>query len=227
MDTEQGERPKGDRRPESGAEDTVNTHEAEVSEENKAGWRVWITGAAAVGACPERDGGNSSIGQEPGRPGSPAPKALESGRTHRPNKATERLAKKPPRVEVTIPTRRKHANTAKARPRKPRPGEQREEKRNVSQSKCFPKSEGRNHRRNGEWPMERHDRYDSVPSQNLQENSQARFIQLHTPQRGEISRWKDGADSERHREGEAREDLHKPAEIPHIGKSRRGQDNRK
>ena len=36
MDTEQGERPKGDRRSESGAEDTVNI-EAEVSEENKAG----------------------------------------------------------------------------------------------------------------------------------------------------------------------------------------------
>ena len=37
MDTEQGERPKGDRRSESGAEDTVITHEAEVSGENKAG----------------------------------------------------------------------------------------------------------------------------------------------------------------------------------------------
>ena len=37
MDTKQGERPKGDPRSESGAEDTVNTHEAEVFEENKAG----------------------------------------------------------------------------------------------------------------------------------------------------------------------------------------------
>ena len=37
MDTEQGERLKGDRRSESGAEDTVNTHEAEVFEGNKAG----------------------------------------------------------------------------------------------------------------------------------------------------------------------------------------------
>ena len=37
MDTEQGERPKGARRSESGAEDTVSTHEAEVLEENKAG----------------------------------------------------------------------------------------------------------------------------------------------------------------------------------------------
>ena len=37
MDTKQGERPKGARRSESGAEDTVNTHEAEVFKENKAG----------------------------------------------------------------------------------------------------------------------------------------------------------------------------------------------
>ena len=37
MDIEHGERPKGDYRSESGAEDTVNTHEAEGSEENKAG----------------------------------------------------------------------------------------------------------------------------------------------------------------------------------------------
>ena len=37
-------------------------------------------------ARPERDGGNSSIGQEPGRPGTPAPKALESGRTYRPKR---------------------------------------------------------------------------------------------------------------------------------------------
>ena len=37
MDTEQEERPKGVHCSESGAEDTVNTHEGEVSEENKAG----------------------------------------------------------------------------------------------------------------------------------------------------------------------------------------------
>ena len=61
------------------------------------------------GSCtqPERDGGNSSIEQEPGRPGSPAPKALESGRIHRPTKSTERLPRTPPQVEATIPTRRK------------------------------------------------------------------------------------------------------------------------
>ena len=121
--------------------------------------------AAAVDALPERDGGHSSIGQEPARPDSPALKALESGRTHRPNKATERLTGKPPRVEVTIPTRRKQANTAEAKLRKPRPGKQIHEKRNVTQSKCFPKTEGRHHRWNGEWPMERHDRNDSAYDQ--------------------------------------------------------------
>ena len=36
MDTEQEERPKGVHCSESRAEDTVNTHEGEVSEENKA-----------------------------------------------------------------------------------------------------------------------------------------------------------------------------------------------
>ena len=39
---------------------------------------------------PEREGGNSSRDQEPGRPGSPAPKALESGRTNRSQKAQPR-----------------------------------------------------------------------------------------------------------------------------------------
>ena len=37
METEQEERPKGVRRSESGAEDTVNTPDGEVFEENKAG----------------------------------------------------------------------------------------------------------------------------------------------------------------------------------------------
>ena len=37
MDTEQGDRPKSVSRSGSGAEDTVNTHEAEVFQENKAG----------------------------------------------------------------------------------------------------------------------------------------------------------------------------------------------
>ena len=96
---------------------------------------------------------------------------------------------KPPRVEATIPTRRKQANTAKARLCKPRPREQKQEKRNVSQSSCFPKSEGRHHRWNGKNGKkkggEARQAYDQarrepVPSHNLQENSQARFFQLDT-----------------------------------------------
>ena len=45
------------------------------------------------GSCtqPERDRGKISIEQEPGRPDSPVPKTLESGRTHRLKKATTRL----------------------------------------------------------------------------------------------------------------------------------------
>ena len=107
MDTEQGERPKGERLPESGAEDPVYTHEAEVSRKTRL--VKCVTNRSGSGSCtqPERDGGNSSIEQEPGRPGIPAPKALESGRVYRPKKATERLPRTPPQVEAIIPTRRK------------------------------------------------------------------------------------------------------------------------
>ena len=91
------------------------------------------------GSCtqPERDGGNSSIEQEPRRPGKPAPKALESGRIHRPKKATERLPRTPPQVEVTIPTRRKTSQHCESKTPKPRPGEPRKEKRTVSQFHAF------------------------------------------------------------------------------------------
>ena len=62
-------------------------HPRRRSFRGKQGWRrVWWTRATAVAARPERDGGNSFIWQEPGRPGSPAPKALESGRTYRPKR---------------------------------------------------------------------------------------------------------------------------------------------
>ena len=66
------------------------------------------------------------------------------------------------------------------------------EKQNVSQSQCFPKSEGRHNRWNGEWPKKRRkgttgmsvpttkNGKEHVPSHNLQENSQARFRQLET-----------------------------------------------
>ena len=76
-----------------------------------------------------RDGGNSSIEQEPRRPGKPAPKALESGRIHRPKKATERLPRTPPQVEITNPTRRKTSQQCESKAPKPRPGEPRKEKR--------------------------------------------------------------------------------------------------
>ena len=48
-----------------------------------------VTNRSGSDSCtqPERDRGNSSRDQEPGGPGSPAPKALESGRTNRPKKA--------------------------------------------------------------------------------------------------------------------------------------------
>ena len=146
------------------------------------------------GSCtqPERDGGNSSIEQEPGRPGSPAPKALESGKTHRPKKATERLTRKPPQVEATIPTRRKtsqhceskilQAETWGAEKRKTErfsilmlseewrsspPGERRmaQKRRRGTTGTPVPMT------RNGKEP---------VYSHNLQENSQDRFCQLDT-----------------------------------------------
>ena len=138
---------------------------------------------------PERDGGNSLIEQEPRRPGKPAPKALESGRIHRPKKATERLPRTPPQVEVTIPTRRKTSQHCESEAPKPRPGA---EKRTTDRFSilCFPKSEGRHHRRNGEWPKKRRrgttgltlpttrHGQEPEPSHNPQENGHARFLQL-------------------------------------------------
>ena len=87
-----------------------------------------VMNRSGSGSCtqPERYGGNSSRDQEPGRPGSPAPKALESGRTHRPKKALPRPRDSPENLQPGG----KQANTAKTRPRKPRPGEQK--KKNVT-----------------------------------------------------------------------------------------------
>ena len=74
--------PKVIARSESGAKDTVYTHEAEVSaRKNKDGEGVMNRSGSGSFTQPERDGGTSSRDQEPGRPGSPAPNALESGRT--------------------------------------------------------------------------------------------------------------------------------------------------
>ena len=99
---------------------------------------------------------------------------------------------KPPGVEATIPTRKKQANTAKARLRKPRPGEQIQENGTFLNLHAFRrvKAVTTGGTENGlKKKEERHDRDDSaydqarrepVPSHNLQENSQARFFQLDT-----------------------------------------------
>ena len=118
------------------------------------------------GSCtqPEHDGGNSSIEQEPRRPGKPAPKALESGRIHRPTKATERLPRITPQVEVTNPTRRKTSQHCESKAPKPRPGEPRKEKRTVSQYYAFRrvKDVATGGMENGLKKEERHDRADSA-----------------------------------------------------------------
>ena len=113
---------------------------------------------------PERDGGNSSIEQEPRRPGKPAPKALESGRIHGPKKATERLPRTPPQVEGTIPTRRKTSQHCESKAPKLRPGEPRKEKRTVSQIYAFRrvKAVTTGGTENGLKKEERHDRAESA-----------------------------------------------------------------
>ena len=98
---------------------------------------------------------------------------------------------KPPLVEVTIPTRRKQANTAKARLRKPTPGEQIQENRTFLNLHAFRrvKAVTTGGTENGLKKEERHGKDDSaydqaqrepVLSHNLQENSQAIFFQLDT-----------------------------------------------
>ena len=123
MDNEQEERPKGVLCSEAGAEDTVNTHEGEVSEGNKADE-----------GCDEQErqrkphtrNVTEAIARYCKSQGDQAarhPRLLNRGEpTGR--KDDRETHPKPPRVEATIPTRRKQANPAKARLRKPRPGEQ-------------------------------------------------------------------------------------------------------
>ena len=113
---------------------------------------------------PKRDGGNISIEQEPRRPGKPAPKALESGestgRRRRPRVVPEHLHK----WKSPFHPGGKQANTAKARPPKPRPGEPRKEKRTVSQFYAFRrvKDVTTGGTENGLKKEERHDRADST-----------------------------------------------------------------
>ena len=152
---------------------------------------------SSSGSCtqPERDGGNSSRDQEPRRPGNPAPKALESGRTHRPKKAQPRPRDSPGNLHKWKPPFQpggKQANTAKARPRKPRPEEQKKIKTErfsilmlSEEWRPSPPVERRmgQKRRRGTTgttvPMTRHGK-EPATSHNLQENSQARFFQLDT-----------------------------------------------
>ena len=135
MDTEQRERPKGERP----LRFRSRRHPRSRSFRGKPGWQKGVKNRSGSSSCtpPERDGGNSSIQQEPRRLGKPAPKALESGRIHRSKQSTERLPRTPPQVEATIPTRRKTSQHCESKAPKPRPGEPRKEKRTVSQFNAF------------------------------------------------------------------------------------------
>ena len=117
------------------------------------------------GSCtqPERDGGNSSIEQDP-RPGKPAPKALELEKIYRPKKATERLPRTPPQGEATIPTRRKTSQHCENKAPKPRSGEPRKKDQIVSQFYAFRrvKAVTTGGTENGLKKEERHDRADSA-----------------------------------------------------------------
>ena len=125
-----------------------------------------VMNRSGSGSCtqPERDGGNSSIEQEPRRPGKPAPKPLESGRIHWPKKATERHPRTPPQVEATIPTRRKTSQHCESKTPKPRPGKPRKEKWAVSQFYASQrvKAVTTGGMENGLKKEERHDRADSA-----------------------------------------------------------------
>ena len=134
MDTEQRERPKGERPLRIRNPKTPSTP-TKPKFSRKTRLAKGVMNRSGSGSCtqPERDGGNSSIKQEPRRPGKLAPKALQSGRIHRPKKATDRLPRTPPQVETTIPTRRKTSQHCESKAPKQRPGEPRKEKRTVSQ----------------------------------------------------------------------------------------------
>ena len=131
---------------------------------------------------PERDGGNSSRDQDIGRPGSPAPEALESGRINRSKKVRPRPRDSPGSLHKWKPPFQqggKQAHTAKARTRKPRPGEQKKKNGTFLNLNAFRrvKAVTTGGTENGPKKEERHDRDDSAYDQ---ENSQARFCQLDT-----------------------------------------------
>ena len=100
--------------------------------------------------------------------------------------------RKPPQVEVPIPTGRKTSPHCESKNPQAETWGAEIENQNVSPSQCFPKSEGRHHRWNGEWPKKwrkgmtvkpvptTRNGKEPVYSHNLQGNSQARFCQLDT-----------------------------------------------
>ena len=167
-------------------------HPRRWSSRRKQNWRrVWWTRATAVAAHAACDGGNSSIWQEPGRPGSPAPKALGSGRTYRPKRRLRDSTE-------TSTSGSYHSNQeetsqhceSKTLPAETWGAETRKTERFsivmlTEEWRPSPPEE----RKSGLKKEERHGRDDSaygqarrepVPSHNLQENSQARVLQLDT-----------------------------------------------
>ena len=130
MDTEQEEQPKGVRCSDSRAEDTVNTPDGEVFEENKAGkgcdeqerQRQLHVLKVTEAIARYGKGQGDQVARHPWLLNRGEPTSRKTTETH----------PKPPQMEATIPTRRKQANTVKARLRKPRPGEQNKKRESFS-----------------------------------------------------------------------------------------------
>ena len=115
-----------------------------------------VINRSGSGSCtqPEHNGDNSSRDQEPGRPGSPAPKALESGRIIQSKKTRPRPRDSPGSFHKWKPPFQPGETNPHRESKDPQAQTWGAEidKRNVFQSQCFPKSEGCH---NGEWPQKR------------------------------------------------------------------------
>ena len=117
---------------------------------------MWRTGAAAIAArnlnmteATTRE--TKSQGDQVAR----HPRLLNrEGPTGRRRHDLDReTTRKPPQVEAPIPTSRKTSPHCESKdPQAVLAWGAKTEKRNVSLSQCFPKSEGRHHRWNGKWP---------------------------------------------------------------------------
>ena len=123
-----------------------------------------VVNRSGSGSCtqPERDGGNSSRDKEPGRPGSPAPRALESGRINRSKKARPQRRDSPGSLHKwKSPFQPGGTNPhCESKDAQAETWGAEIEKRNVSQSQCFLKSEGCHNWWNGEWPPKKEERHD-------------------------------------------------------------------